>query len=137
MRVHPNRHRGEIAARLDGETRILCLTLGALAELETAFGVDDLAGLAERFENGRLSAGDIIRIVGAGLRGAGNIASDEDVAEMCAEGGVAGFAAIAAELLWATFGDSGPAQTDKATQTATNADRREGFPADGPQAASR
>lgn len=104
MRVHPNRHRGEIAARLDGEIRLLCLTLGALAELETAFGVANLAELAERFESGRLSAGDIIKIVGAGLRGAGNIATDEDVAQMSAEGGVAGFARIAAELLWATFG---------------------------------
>jgi hypothetical protein len=106
MRVHPNRHRGEIAARLDGETRLLCLTLGALAELESAFGVANLAELAERFENGRLSAGDIIKIVGAGLRGAGNVATDEDVAQMSAEGGVAGFARIAAELLWATFGGS-------------------------------
>jgi hypothetical protein len=104
MRVHPNRHRGEIAARLDGKIRLLCLTLGALAELETAFGVANLAELAERFESGRLSAGDIIKIVGAGLRGAGNIATDEDVAQMSAEGGVAGFARIAAELLWATFG---------------------------------
>jgi hypothetical protein len=67
MRVHPNRHRGEIAARLDGEIRLLCLTLGALAELETAFGVANLAELAERFESGRLSAGDIIKIVGAGI----------------------------------------------------------------------
>jgi hypothetical protein len=57
----PNRHRGEIAANFDGETRLLCLTLGALAELESAFGVDNLLELAERFENGRLSAGDIIR----------------------------------------------------------------------------
>jgi hypothetical protein len=74
------------------------LTLGALAELESAFGVDNLNELAERFENGRLSARDIIRIVGAGLRGAGNRVSDEDVAEMSTEAGVAGFAAIAAEL---------------------------------------
>jgi hypothetical protein len=31
-----NRRRGEIEAVIDGERRILCLTLGALAELETA-----------------------------------------------------------------------------------------------------
>lgn len=104
MPVHPNRRRGEIAASLDGQTRLLCLTLGALAELESGFGVANLAELAQRFESGRLSAADIIRIVGAGLRGAGNLIRDEDVAEMSTEGGVAGFARIATELLWASFG---------------------------------
>ncbi|PWW02216.1 tail tube GTA-gp10-like protein [Hoeflea marina] len=100
----PNRRRGEIAARLDGESRVLCLTLGALAELESAFGVDNLADLGARFGSGKLSARDIIRIVGAGLRGAGNRICDEDVACMSAEGGAAGFARIAAELLLASFG---------------------------------
>ena len=33
-----NRHRGEIEAILDGKSYRLCLTLGALAELEHAFG---------------------------------------------------------------------------------------------------
>ncbi|WP_422373316.1 gene transfer agent family protein [Hoeflea sp.] len=137
MRVHPNRHRGEIVARLDGESRILCLTLGALAELESAFGVDDLAGLAGRFERGRLSAGDIIRIVGAGLRGAGNIASDEDVAEMSAEGGVAGFAAIATELLWATFGDAAEGQSAPQMAKDTDTDRQDSTNPGDAQAASR
>lgn len=104
MSIHPNRHRGEVAAKFDGEPRLMCLTLGALAELESGFGVANLAELAGRFEAGRLSAGDIIRIVGAGLRGAGNRLSDEDVAEMSTEGGAAGFARIATELLWVSFG---------------------------------
>ena len=76
----------------------------ALAELESAFGVDNLADLGARFASGKLAARDIIRIVGAGLRGAGNCIGDEDVAEMSAEGGAAGFARIAAELLLASFG---------------------------------
>lgn len=104
MNIHPNRRRGEIAAQFDGETRLMCLTLGALAELESAFGVANLAELAGRFEAGGLSAADIIRIVGAGLRGAGNRVSDEDVAVMSTEGGAAGFARIATELLWVSFG---------------------------------
>ena len=33
----PNCHRGEIAARLDGRDYTLCLTLGALAEMEAAY----------------------------------------------------------------------------------------------------
>jgi len=121
MNIHPNRRRGEIAAKFDGETRLLCLTLGALAELESAFGVDNLAELAGRFEAGRLSAGDIIRIVGAGLRGAGNRLSDEDVAEMSTDGGVAGFARIATELLWVSFGG---AQTEEVSNSSPD---REGL----------
>jgi hypothetical protein len=99
-----NRHRGEISARLDGRERTLCLTLGALAELEASFAADDLLALARRFEGGALSARDITRIVGCGLRGGGEQVSDEEVAAMRAEGGAAGFAGIAAELIRATFG---------------------------------
>ena len=104
MGARANRHRGEIEAILDGERRVLCLTLGALAELETAFAVDSLTGLAERFSSGRLKAEDLIRIIGAGLRGGGNLFSDADVAGMAASDGLAGFARIAADLLQATFG---------------------------------
>ncbi|MCW2307891.1 gene transfer agent family protein [Rhodobium gokarnense] len=99
-----NRHRGEIEALLDGRPRVLCLTLGALAELEAAFAVDDLAGLAERFATGRLSAMDLVKVIGAGLRGAGETVSDADVARMTADGSATGFARIAADLLKATFG---------------------------------
>lgn len=98
-----NRHRGEVEAVLDGRRRTLCLTLGALAELESAFAVDDLVALAGRFESGRLKAGDLVRIIGCGLRGAGETIADAEVAAMRAEGGAAGFARIAAELLAATF----------------------------------
>lgn len=98
-----NRRRGEVEAIIDGERRVLCLTLGAPAELETAFCADDLAGLAARFSDGRLKAADLIRIIGAGLRGGGNLYSDEEVAAVSVEGGVLGFATIAGDLLTATF----------------------------------
>jgi len=101
-----NRHRGEIDADLGGRRRTLVLTLGALAELETAFGAGDLVALAERFGSGRLSARDLMRVIGAGLRGAGDAVSDAEVAAMTAEGGAPGYARIAAELLAATFGDA-------------------------------
>ena len=104
MGARANRHRGEIEAVLDSERRVLCLTLGALAELETAFAADSLEGLAERFSSGRLKAADLIRIIGAGLRGGGNLFSDEDVAGIAAADGLAGLARIAADLLQATFG---------------------------------
>jgi hypothetical protein len=98
-----NRYRGEIDADLGGRRRVLVLTLGALAELEAAFDAADLVALAERFGSGRLSASDIVRIIGAGLRGAGEAVSDDDVAAMRADGGAAAFVRIAAELIAATF----------------------------------
>lgn len=99
-----NARRGEIGARLDGKDYKLCLTLGALAELETALAASDLIALGERFSSGRLSARDMIAVIGAGLRGGGHVISDVDVGALQAEGGVAGFAQIAASLLLATFG---------------------------------
>ena len=101
-----NRHRGEVAATLDGREQRLVLTLGALAGLEAAYQAENLNALVERFSSGRLSANDLIRVIGAGLRGAGQAVRDEDVAAMHADGGVAGFASIVAELLVATFGGS-------------------------------
>jgi Phage tail tube protein, GTA-gp10 len=98
-----NRHRGEIEARLDGTSYRLVLTLGALAELESVFGDDDMLALAARFERGRLSSRDCVRIIGAGLRGAGCQLTDDDVSRMQADGGVAGFVDIVARLLSATF----------------------------------
>lgn len=99
-----NAKRGEICAMLDGRPRTLVLTLGALAELEQAFAAPDLMALAERFETGRLSAGDAARIIHAGLRGAGADVALEEVEMMRADGGVAGFARIVSALLAATFG---------------------------------
>lgn len=104
---HANRRRGEVEAVIDGERRILCLTLGALAELETAFSVGDLNGLAERFSSGRLKAADMIRLIGAGLRGGGNLYSDDEVATMNVEGGIVGCARIVGHLLAATFAGPG------------------------------
>ena len=103
----PNRHRGEIEAELGGTKRTLVLTLGALAERETVFAAEDINGLAERFGTGRLAANDIGRLIGAGLRGAGNDIDDETVMAMHHEDGIAGLAGIAVELLGATFGKAG------------------------------
>ena len=60
---------------LAGEPRRLCLTLGALAELETAFEVDGWEALSERLR--RLSARDMAVVLGALLRGGGE--GDVDV----------------------------------------------------------
>ncbi|GLK81442.1 gene transfer agent family protein [Methylopila turkensis] len=102
-----NRRRGEVEAVFDGRPRRLALTLGALAELEDAFGAPDLVALAERFEAGRLSARDVALILGAGLRGGGAETGDDDVARMTHADGAAGFVRVVADLLAATFGPAG------------------------------
>ena len=78
----------------------------ALAELEDAFGADDLVALTERFGTGRLKARDLTRIIGAGLRGAGEMVSDDEVAQLSVDGGAQGYVRIAAALIAATFGDA-------------------------------
>ncbi len=111
-----NPRRGEIDATFDGRTYTLCLTLGALAELENAFGDADMLALAERFTSGRLKAGDALKIIGAGLRGGGHDVSDGMVAALPVDGGAAGYVAIVARLLEATFGaaSSAPAPSPAA-----------------------
>lgn len=99
-----NTRRGEVAAVLDGREVKLRLTLGALAELESAFAVEDLGALVARFSTGKLSATDMVRIIAAGLRGAGAQVNDEEVAAMHCEDGAAGYARIVSDLLTQTFG---------------------------------
>lgn len=126
----PNPHRGEIQAFLDGEMHTLCLTLGALAELETTFGEEDMLALAERFGRGRLSARDAIRVIGAGLRGAGADVTDEAVARKRSETGAAGFVDIVARLLSATFGIESSPKVDAPLPAAATGERdaRDPFP---------
>ncbi len=112
----PNKHRGEIEAILDGRAYRLVLTLGALAELESAFGDDDMLALAARFEKGRLSARDCVKIIAAGLRGAGCTVTDEEVALMRAVGGAAGYVDIVARLLNATFGGNDQQASERQKQ---------------------
>ena len=93
----PNRHRGEVAVELGGRRRKLCLTLGALAELEDAFGVADLPAMVERFATGRLSSRDLLTLLPASLRGGGEALSDDEVAALPLAGALG-------DLLIATFG---------------------------------
>ena len=64
-----NGARGEVVAALAGSERRLCLTLGALAEIETGLELDGLSGLAERMR--ALSARDLTVVLASLLRGGG------------------------------------------------------------------
>ena len=69
-----NGARGEVTARLAGVERRLCLTLGALAEMEAAFGTDGVEALAARLS--RPSARDLTTVLAALLRGGGESEAD-------------------------------------------------------------
>ncbi|WP_306133118.1 gene transfer agent family protein [Roseivivax marinus] len=98
-----NPWRGEVDIVLDGETRAMRLTLGALAELEAALGEDSLVSLAERFEAGRFSTRDVLAVIVAGLRGGGWRGGAADLMQAEIEGGPMAAARGAAELLARAF----------------------------------
>jgi hypothetical protein len=100
----PNARRGEVALQIGEARYTLCLTLGALAELERSFGVEDLTALAERFGSGRLSSRDLLAILSAALRGGGHALDDEVVAALPLSDGLGPLAQAIADLLVATFG---------------------------------
>jgi hypothetical protein len=98
-----NPYAGEVALWLDGQRHVARLTLGALAELETALETGSLIELVERFEGRRFSTRDVLALIVAGLRGGGWKGSAEDL--RCAEirGGPVEAARVAAELLARAF----------------------------------
>lgn len=64
-----NRARGEVAVRIGGEEACLCLTLGALAEIQAALGVGTFGEIAARLA--RATPVDMIKVLAALLRGGG------------------------------------------------------------------
>ena len=90
-----NAARGEVIVALAGRPRRLCLTLGALAELESVFRADDWRALARRLAS--LSASDLAIVLAALLRGGGETEVDVSAVEVreAAEAVAAAFAAAA------------------------------------------
>ena len=103
-----NRRRGEVPLAIGSERYTICLTLGALAELEDALGAGDLAGLAERFATGRLATRDVIALLGAALRGGGHALDDAAVARLPLATGLPAVAEALEEALVAAFGEAPP-----------------------------
>ncbi len=95
-----NGARGEVEVVLGGERRRVCLTLGALAEIETGLGVAGLTAVAERMK--LLSAHDLLIVLAALLRGGGEGQAAGDLSESmidlreAAQAVALGFAAAAA-----------------------------------------
>ncbi len=74
-----NGARGESVLHVDGRPLILCLTLGALARLETAFGLRTMAELEARLRD--LSGGDLLVVVSALIMGDGDSLTPDDLAK--------------------------------------------------------
>ncbi len=100
----PNPHRGEVVARFGGRAYTLRLTLQALAEIEAAFGVEDLAALGAHLGRGRLSSRELAAILGAALRGGGHALSDDEAAALPLDDGVEGLADAVARALRLALG---------------------------------
>lgn len=73
-----NAARGEVLLSVNGAERRLCLTLGALAELEAAFDVVSLSELGERLA--QLTASDLLIVLSALCGGAGEPMSAAELA---------------------------------------------------------
>ena len=69
--------RGEVSLLIAGVERRLCLTLGALAEIETAFACQSMAELDARLRT--LSANELTCVLAALLRGGGEDAVARDL----------------------------------------------------------
>lgn len=108
-----NKHRGEISVELDGKNWTLCLTLGALAQLEDHFKVSDLTSLAEKLSSNALCASDFLAIILAGLKGGGHDVDSAAVNDMRINGGATGYAILVADLLKATFGSAEDTEPSK------------------------
>lgn len=101
-----NAHRGDVDLLIGSQTFTLRLTLQALAEMEAAFEVDDLVSLGSRLSTGKLSANDVIRILGPAIRGGGEKRSDGEVAALTPAADLPAIVEAIGRLLVATFGDA-------------------------------
>ncbi|MBL4617066.1 MAG: gene transfer agent family protein [Robiginitomaculum sp.] len=65
-----NHIRGETELLINGKVHILCLTLGALAEIEAGLDLGDSSQLSERLK--KITAKDVLVLLAALLAGGGN-----------------------------------------------------------------
>jgi hypothetical protein len=98
-----NPYRGEVALSVDGEPRVMRLTLGALAELEARLKAESLMEMIARFETGGFRVRDLIALIVAGLNGGGWRITEAELLGRRIDGGPVEAAQAAARLLKLTF----------------------------------
>ncbi len=93
-----NPFHGEVSLEVNGEARVMRLSLGALAALEARLESGSLVAMVSRFEDGSFRTADLVALISAGL------GMPED-AVLSAEfgGGPMAAARAAAQLLKVTF----------------------------------
>ena len=74
-----NKRRGEIDFKVGDKTYTLCMTLGAMAELEDVFELDSITDLSKVFKADKFKVGDLIKLLGALLRGGGHDIEDGEI----------------------------------------------------------
>lgn len=94
---------GEVAIFLNGERKVMRLTLGALAELEAGLEAGSLVAMVERFESGAFSSRDVLGVIVAGLRGGGWAGDIRDLLTAEIDGGPVEAARLAGQLLARAF----------------------------------
>lgn len=102
-----NPHRGEVELVVDDIPKRMRLTMGGLASLEQRLDAHSLLGLAERFEEGKARAAEIIALLATGLAGGGNPMAEEDLSASNIRGGAIGAMSAALDLLAAAFNPEG------------------------------
>lgn len=98
-----NPYRGEVELSVDGASRVMRLTLGALAELEANLKCESLLEMIARFETGGFRVRDLISLLTAGLNGGGWSISEAELVQCRIDGGPLAAAQAAARLLKVTF----------------------------------
>ena len=98
-----NPWRGEVALVIDGQRRVLKLTLGALAELEARLESESLLEMIARFETGGFRVADLVSLLAAGLSGGGWRIGEAELVACRIDGGPLAAAQAAAKLLKVTF----------------------------------
>ena len=98
-----NPWRGEVELVVDGEPRVMRLTLAALAELEARLKSESLVELIGRFEAGGFRVRDLVALLAAGLNGGGWKVGEAELMQATIEGGPLAAAQAAARLLKITF----------------------------------
>lgn len=98
-----NPFRGEVVLCVNGERRVMRLTLGALAELEGRLECSSLMEVISRFESSEFRVRDVISLLAAGLNGGGWDITEAELMQSQIDGGPLAAAQAAARLLKATF----------------------------------
>jgi hypothetical protein len=98
-----NPYRGEVELSVDGVPRVMRLTLGALAELESRLESESLVELIGRFETGGFRVSDLVSLLVAGLGGGGWRIGEAEFLACRVDGGPLAAAQAAAQLLKVTF----------------------------------